>query len=351
MLSRVADCLYWIGRYIERVENTARLLEVNLQLMLDFDSNDEGAETNWQAVLQTTLCVKSFYEEHQTANNQTVTDFLTFNRQNHTSIISSIHAARENARMIRDQITEEMWEAINELYHFVRESNAEAVWHDDVYTFFRRIKGYVYRMQGLTHSTYVRKEGYKFMQIGQFLERADQTTRILDLKTYLPLPETQSVGGVADGAGWVAVLKSSSALDAYLHVYPADVQGSQVAEFLILSPDFPRSLRFCLRQIDQHLRALSGTGEGFFSNPVEKAVGRLRAEVAYTTREEIDEEGLHHFVDRVQRTLNEINNEIFETYFALPAFDLEKEIARFLPETRPMQSQSQTQGTQSQKQG
>ncbi|KAF0095295.1 MAG: hypothetical protein E1N59_790 [Puniceicoccaceae bacterium 5H] len=333
MLSRVADSLYWIGRYIERVENTARLLEVNLQLMLDFDAFDDvGSEPNWQAVLQTTLCVGAFYERHETADSQTVTDFLTFDRSNPTSIIGSIHAARENARMIRDQITEEMWEAINELYHFVREQNAEAVWHDDVYTFFRRIKGFVYRMQGLTNSTYVRKEGYKFMQLGQFLERADQTTRILDLKTYLPLPETQSVGGVADGAGWVAVLKATSALDAYLHVYPADVQGSQVAEFLVLAPDFPRSVRFCLRQIDKSLRSLSGTDEGFFSNPVEKTAGRLRAEVAYTTREEIEEEGLHSFVDRVQRSLNDINNEIYEAYLALPQIDLEAEIARLSPE-------------------
>lgn len=328
MLSRVADSLYWIGRYTERVENTARLLEVNLQLMLDFDAlDDRGADSNWQAVLQTTLCADEYYKRFPTATSQDVTDFLTFDRKNPISIISSIHYARENARMIRDQITEEMWEAINELYHFVREQNAEAVWRDDVYSFFRRIKGYVYRYQGLTHATFMREEGYKYLLLGQFVERTDQTTRILDLKTYLPLPETGLIGA-ADSAGWVAVLKSSSALDGYLQAYPADIQGILVAEFLLLNPDFPRSVRFCLRQLDRSLRSLSGTSEGNFSNELEKQVGKLLFEVAYTTREEIDKMGLHEFIDHLQKSLTEINNLIFKTYLELPQLDLELEIER-----------------------
>lgn len=338
MLSRVASNLYWMSRYIERTENTARLLDVNLQLLIDFEGYVEGDEKNfWEALVWSTGTFELFKETYDDTNSETVTDFLTFNRANPNSILSSVFQARENARMIRDQITHEMWECINGLYHFVREQTAKEIWTDDVYAFFSEIRGYSEKFQGLTDATFVRDEGYKFIQIGKFLERADQTSRIVDIKYFMLLPESQEVNGPVDLAGWVAVMRSCSAFDAYHMKYFADIQAASVAELLLLERTFPRSMRFCMRQIEENLRAISETPEGMFSNNAEKLAGRLRSEIIYTTVDEIIKEGLHEFIDRIQVRLTEVNHAIYEQYLALPNIDWDAEISHH--RTRHQQQQ------------
>jgi uncharacterized alpha-E superfamily protein len=340
MLSRVASNLYWMSRYIERAENTARLLDVNLQLLIDFEGYVEGDERNfWEAIVWSTGDQELFRKSYEITNSETVTDFAIFSRDNPNSVLSCIFQARENARMIRDQITHEMWECINELYHFVLEQTAKEIWRGDVYSFFEEIKGFSERFQGLTDATYVRDDGYKFMQVGKFLERADQTSRILDLKYFMLLPEGQDVGGSVDIAGWVAVLRSCSAFDAYHQRYTGEVEMSKVAEFLLLERAFPRSLRFCLREVDTHLRALTGTPDGLFTNDPEKLSGRLRSEVIYTATAEIFEEGLHEYIDRIQLRLIDIANAIYGEYLALPAIDWEAEVAHHRSHHQAQQQQ------------
>lgn len=292
MLSRVADSLYWLSRYIERAENTARLLDVNLQLMLDFEGLDDEALTgHWLPIVTSSGEIERFHALYENANSDSVTEFLTFNRDNPNSIISCINLARENARMVRDQISAEMWEVINSQYHKLQKLDTSHIWEQGPYAFYDALKQDSLLFQGLTESTFMHDQGYKFMQAGKLLERADQTSRIIDIKYHMLLPDPSEVGGTVDLAQWMAVLRGCSAFEAYHHRYVDEVQPWNVAEFLILSPNFPRSIRFCVSTLDYHLRSITATSEGQFSNSAEQLSGRLRSELLYTTIEEIVQRG------------------------------------------------------------
>ncbi|MGC9451211.1 MAG: alpha-E domain-containing protein [Oceanipulchritudo sp.] len=327
MLSRVADSLYWMSRYIERAENTARLLDVNLQLMLDFEGLDDEALTgHWLPIVSSSGDSERFHRLYHVADSRGVTEFLTFNPENPNSILSCIAAARENARMVRDQISAEMWEVINSSYHKLRNCTAEEVWEAGPYEFYEELKNEAMLFQGLTESTYTHDQGYKFIQVGKYLERADQTSRILDIKYHMLLPDPSDVGGAVDLAGWMAVLRSCSAFEAYHHRYVDEVHPWNVAEFLLLSPSFPRSVRFCLGTLDYHLRSITFTAQGQFTNPAEQLSGRLRSGIIYTTIDEIYKEGLHEFLDRFQQQLIGLNNAILECYVHQPEIDIGREI-------------------------
>ena len=189
MLSRVAHSLYWMSRHIERAENMPRLLDVNLQFLLDFQGfDDAGLKEHWGSILASAGDEALFATVHETADSRTVTDFLAFDLRNPRSILSCVFAARENARMIRDQISTEMWETMNEMYLFLKDRSATDIWIAGPYDFFQHIKRHSHLFQGLTDATYPRSEGWEFIQFGKWIERADQTTRILDVKYHILLP-------------------------------------------------------------------------------------------------------------------------------------------------------------------
>jgi len=327
MLSRVADSLYWIGRNIERAENIARMLEVNLNLLLDFERLDDlKVKEHWEPVIRSTGDEELFYQLYEKATSQTATEFLTFDKENPASIISSLFAARENARMVRDQISSDMWETINELYLFLRSQQARDKYANGAHEFYEEIKNYSYRFQGLTDSTFSRNEGYEFLQLGKYIERADKTARILDIKYHILLPKIEDVGGAVDVAQWQAILKSASALESYHRVYVAEILPWKVAEFLIFTETFPRSIRFCLKAIDHFLHRISETPSGQFSNEAERLSGRLTSELSYTTIEEVFKMGLHEYLDGTQKTLNDIGDSVFQTYMFNPPVDMAAEI-------------------------
>ncbi|NDV61177.1 alpha-E domain-containing protein [Puniceicoccales bacterium CK1056] len=327
MLSRVADSLYWMSRYVERAENISRLLDVNLQLMLDFEGlDDESLTGHWEPILSSSGETEQFQKLYTSANSRAVTEFLTFNPENPNSILSCIIGARENARMVRDQISAEMWEVINDIYHKLRKRNAESIWEQGAYEFYEELKSDSLLFQGLTDATFTHDQGYKFIQVGKYIERADQTSRIIDIKYNMLLPENDSIGGTVDIAQWMAVLRACSAFEAYHHRYVDEVQPWNVAEFLILSPNFPRSIRFCLSTLDYHMRSISLTAESQFSNQAEQLSGRLRSEMIYTSIEEIISEGLHEYIDRVQSRLIDLHKAILECYVYQPEIDIGKEI-------------------------
>jgi uncharacterized alpha-E superfamily protein len=327
MLSRVADSLYWMSRYIERAENTSRLLDVNLQLMLDFEGlDDESMTGHWLPIVCGSGDVDRFNELYSVADSRSVTEFLTFNPDNPNSIIACINNARENARMVRDQISGEMWEVINNTYHKLKKLDADSIWEKGPCEFYDDIKSDSLLFQGLTESTFTHDQGYKFMQAGRLLERADQTSRIIDIKYHMLLPDPSEIGGTVDLAQWMAVLRGCSAFEAYHHRYVDEVQPWNVAEFLILSPNFPRSIRFCIGTLDYHLRSITFTSEGQFSNPAEQLSGRMRSELIYTSIEEIVQEGLHEYIDRFQQRLIQLNNAILECYVFQPEIDIGREI-------------------------
>jgi len=320
MLSRVANSLYWMARYIERAENIARIVDVNLQLLLDMRNLDEKRLTeHWRPIVEATGDEAVFFKTHPQATGHAVTEFLVFQPENPNSIHQCICSARENARMVRDQITLELWEELNRIYLFIRSKAAREVWRRSPSEFFQEIKSSSLHLIGIARSTMVRDEGWWFVQAGQFLERADKTTRILDVR-HQTLPEKGAPAAVnqAGALEWSAVLRSCSAWDAYKSIYSADVQPRLVAEFLLLSDNFPRSVRFCVDELNHSVRRISGVMEGHFCNDAEKLTGRFLAELQFSTVDEIFETGLHRYLDDAQLKLNHIGEALFQAYIFQP---------------------------------
>ena len=328
MLSRVANSLYWMSRYVERAENIARIVDVNLQLLLDFRNiNEERLARHWLPIVQATGDEKQFFELHKKATGQTVTEFLVFQAENSNSIVGSIYQARENARMVRDQITFEFWEELNRLYWFVKTPQARQVWKESPSDFFQQIKAGSVHLIGLASTTLIRTEGWSFMEVGKFLERADKTSRILDLRYQaLPGKGLPATGSQADALEWSAILHSCSAWDAYRTLLGAEVNPKLVAEFLLLNEDFPRSVRFCVDEMNRALREISGVAVGRFCNNAEKLAGRLVAELQFSTVEEIFDHGLHPYLDQLQSKLNDIGSALFDAYIFQQFTNLEDEI-------------------------
>jgi len=328
MLSRVANSLYWMFRYIERAENIARIVDVNLQLLLDLrDLNEKRLAEHWLPIVQTTGDEEQFFTLHKKANAQNVTEFLVFQLENPNSIVSSVCQARENARMVRDQITIELWEELNRLYWFVKTPVARQVWKDSPSEFFQQIKAGSLHIIGLTDATLIHNEGWWFAQVGKFLERADKTSRILDLRyETLPAKGVPELVSQEDALEWSAILRSCSGWDAYKSIHGAEVNPRLVAEFLLLNEDFPRSVRFCVSELNHALRRISGVAEGRFSNDAEKHAGRLEAELQFSTIDEVFAGGLHGYLDVLQGKLNDIGAALFNAYIFQPFNNLEDEI-------------------------
>lgn len=328
MLSRVANCLYWMARYIERAENISRIVDVNLQMLLDMRNlDDEHLAAHWLPIVQATGDEELFFKLHPQATGQAVTDFLVFQPENPNSIVSCVFLARENARTVRDQLTVELWEEFNKLYWFVRTPQAREVWNQSPTDFFQQVKAGSVAIIGLTNSTLIRNEGWWFTQVGEFLERADQTTRIIDTRHHaLPARGIPTKVTPADALAWSAILRSCSAWDAYKSLHGADVRPHLVAEFLLLNDDFPRSARFCVAQANHALREISGVGVGRFTNEAEKLAGRLEAELQFSTIEDLFEPGLHEYLDGMQGRLNRIAQALFDTYILQPVLNLDDEI-------------------------
>ena len=317
-----------MSRYIERAENIARIVDVNLQLLLDVrDLNEKRLAAYWQPIVQATGDEAKFLALYPKATAQNVTEFLVFQAENPNSIVSAICQARENARMVRDQITVELWEQLNHLYWFVKTSQARLVWKESPSEFFQQIKSGSLHIIGLTDATLIHNEGWWFAQAGKFIERADQTSRILDLR-YENLPAKGAPATVSqqDALEWSAILRSCSAWDAYKTIHGAEVNPVLVTEFLLLSEDFPRSVKFCVAELNRALRRISGVAEGKFCNDAEKLCGRLVAELQFSGIDEIFEGGLHDYLDRLQAKLNAIGGALFNAYIFQQFNNLEDEI-------------------------
>ena len=328
MLSRVANCLYWMSRNVERAENTARIVDVNLQLLLDFRNLDDATLTgHWMPIVESTGDEEMFLKKHPRATGPAVTEFMVFDGENPNSIISAITLARENARTVRDQITFELWEELNRLYLWIRSSDARALLQHSPTDFFGQVKSASLLVVGIIYATMVHDEGWHFMQAGKFLERADKITRILDVR-HQTFAENRAPTSVTqlELLEWSAVLRSCSAWDAYRTTHGADVRPERVVELLIFSDNFPRSVRFCIEKLDTALRAISGVAPRRFSNLAEKLSGRLLADLEYGLVEEVLAHGVHDYIDLLQRKFNEIGVALFDAYISQPFVSLDEEI-------------------------
>jgi uncharacterized alpha-E superfamily protein len=329
MLSRVAASLYWISRYLERAENTARLLDVNLQLLLDFHAiDDETLKQHWIPILRSADEEEGFAKLYDTANSRNVTEYMTFCAENPNSVYSCVNAARENARQVRDQISLEMWEILNVAYLFFKEGEARRMWNDGegAAPLYDRVKSFSHLFQGLTDATFSRNEGYEFLQFGKYMERADKTTRILDIKYHILLPKVSDVGGAVDTVQWQALLRSASALEAYRRFFMAEILPRKVAEFLIFSESFPRSIRYCLQSLDDYLHRLTGTAPGDYPTPSERAFGKLLNDLNFLGIEDIFRMGFHEYLTFTQRVLTDLDAHIFRVFMYYPPVDVAAEI-------------------------
>jgi len=321
MLSRVANSLYWMGRYIERAENLARIVDVNMQLMLDFrEAGNQRTDAHWLPIIQATGDKALFFEFHEEVTSYNAQDFLTFRADNPNSLFSIVSLARENARMVRDQVTVEIWEEINRIYLFLRSNSARELWDSSPSEFYQEIKLSSLYLQGLSDATIPHTEGWLFMQAAKYLERADKTTRVLDIR-HASLPEKgmpNKTLGPHESLEWAAVLRSCSAWDAYRQVHGVDIDPARISDFLLLSKDFPRSIEFCLSALDSALRNISGVQPGRFSNDAEKLSGRLLAEIQFSSIEDIFAHGMHDYIDLLQQRFNQIGEALFAAYIFQP---------------------------------
>jgi uncharacterized alpha-E superfamily protein len=312
MLSRVADSIYWLNRYVERAENVARFIDVNLNLLLD---SPVGVAQQWEPLVITTGDLPLFQQRYGEATAENVIQFLTFDRDYPSSILSCLCAARENARSVREIISSEMWEQVNSFYFMVKE--ASEVGHvSELSGFFAEVKMASHLFAGVMDATMSHNEGWHFGQIGRLLERADKTARILDVKYFILLPSVKDVGSTLDQLQWIALLKSASAYEMYRKCQHR-ITPQYVAEFLILNREFPRSIQFCLLQAERSLCQITGITSGTWKNPAERTLGKLRSELDYLTIEDISERGLHEFLDDLQLRINSIGGKIFKTFFDL----------------------------------
>jgi uncharacterized alpha-E superfamily protein len=303
MLSRTADHLFWMARYMERAENTARMLDVNYQTSLLPQSADMNAQ-GWQGLLSISELTWNFSRKHAEVNARAVMEFMVRDETNPSSILACLRGARENARAVRGALTTEVWETQNQTWLEFNRMLGEGAFERDPGAFFEWVKFRSHLSRGVTLGTMLQDEALYFLRIGTFLERADNTARLLDVKFHALAAEYFGAGNVkereeVDFYHWSAILRSVSGFEIYRKVYRNVIRPERVAELLILRPDMPRSLAACMNEVvaNLHLVANLQSGETL------RRAGRLRADLQYGRIDEILATGLHAyltgFLDRV----------------------------------------------------
>jgi uncharacterized alpha-E superfamily protein len=323
MLSRVADTIYWMNRYMERAENVARFIDVSLQLTLDApDTRDP-----WGALIAATGDDAGFHQRYGTPTQDSVIRFLTFDREYRSSIVSCLAQARENARTVREIVSSELWEHVNTSYLMVKDAHLDAVM-DAPHDFFAEIKKASHLFVGISYLTMTHNEGWHFGRLGRLLERADKTSRIVDVKYFILLPDVSDVGSTYDEVQWAALLKSASAFEMYRKRHGHIVPG-KVVDFLLFDRKFPRSVSYCLRKADRSLHAITGSPTDTFDTEAERALGRLSADFEFVSGKEVLARGVHEFLDVFQTRLNSVGDAIYDTFFALIPNEDEARSVRF----------------------
>ena len=311
MLARVAESIYWMGRYIERAENVARFIGVNLNLQIDLPL---APAHQWQPLIDTTGDAEEFKERFGVATQARVIEYLAYDTENPSSIASCLRLARENARSVRETISSEMWAQVNSMYLQIQAQRSMPE-PERMLDAFREIRLGCHLFEGVTDATMSHNEAWHFMRLGRMLERADKTSRILDVKYFLLLPTAADVGTASDDIQWAAVLRSASAFEMYRKRY-GRIAPERIVEFLLLDTEFPRAIQYCLAQARESVHAISGTPAGVFRYPVERLFGELCSELAYARVETVITAGLHEYLDRLQTKMNQVGNGISETFFA-----------------------------------
>ncbi len=310
MLSSTADHLYWMARSMERAENTARMLDITYRMSLLKQATTEP-HNEWRAMLSISGLHEDFEARYPEPSADNVIHFMTLDTKNPGSIYNSIYNARENARAVRGSITSEMWEALNHTWLEMRLKTAGVISELGVSSLCEWVKERSHLLRGITYGTLLRDDTFRFLKLGIFLERADNTARILDVKYHILLPSPNDIGGAADYYHWGAILRSVSAFEGYRKIYRDQITPKRVAELLILRADMPRSLMACLDVVNRLLQEINGPR----SNELLRRCGRLHGQLRFGSIEDIFSAGLHEYLSEFLEHIYNLGDLINTTYF------------------------------------
>lgn len=313
MLSRVAESIYWMSRQVERAENIARFLEVTLSLILD---QPENLVDPWSPLVKVTADEEYFAEKYGTPNSANVVQFLAFDDEYGNSMVSCLRAARENARGVREKLSSEAFEQINEFYHFVGDSSHAAAL-DPTSQFFEDIRKQTLLWSGVFGATMAQDTGWHFANLGRMLERADKTSRILDVKYFNLLPKIEDVGTAIDDLQWSALLYAISGFEAYRRDHH-QIEIEKVVEFFLFNRTFPRSIHHCIASASWSLGEIEQASSSDFPRTAGPIVDGLRHRLANTRVKEALAGGMHQFVDTIQLDINRIGVALGQDYFQTP---------------------------------
>ena len=313
MLSRTADHLFWMNRYTERAENTARLLDVNYQTAL-LPQSENVARAGWQGLLSISELLPTYKAKHDVIRAKEVMDFMVKDEKNPSSIVSCLSAARENARAVRGTLTTEVWETQNQTWLEVKRMIKQGDFEADPAQFFEWVKFRSHLSRGVTVGTMLMDEALYFMRLGTFLERADNTARLVDVKFHAVESDFY---GTANGKEqefdfyhWSAILRSVSGFEVYRKVYRDVIRPERVAELLILRPDMPRSLHASLNEVVGNLKMVANDQ----STETQRRAGKLRAELQYGRIDEILATGLHAYLTQFLDRVNDLGANISQDF-------------------------------------
>jgi uncharacterized alpha-E superfamily protein len=310
LLARYADCIFWLARYIERAENLARILDVN-----ETFSRDSRGGQNWRSIIQLNSDEERFFADGRKVSAQSVLEFYVVDADNPTSIVDAIRNARENARTLRPLISTEMWVQLNVFYNRLAAIGVADLAPGRLAALFTTIKEACQTHTGITEGTFFRDQGWYFYQLGRYIERADQTTRLLDIKYHLLLPDIADFGSPTDVSQWNALLRSAAGYHAYRRLHAASTTPARVAGFLLLNQAFPRSVHHCVREVGRLLGEVKSRYALRGGNDAAEELDRLRAVLGTLTISAILSEGLHEFLDLIQQQLIAVSRDLSIAFF------------------------------------
>jgi len=310
LLARNAESIFWMARYMERAENLARLIDVN-----DVFSRDRSGAHNWDAILTLNADTERFHEQHEAADQASVVHFYMLDGDNPTSILWAVRMSRENARELRPLISTEMWMQINIFYNEIREWANRPIPLGQISRLCDRIKRACQAHTGITEGTFYRDQGWYFYVVGKYMERADQLTRLLDVKYHALLPTTEDVGSPLDISQWNALLRSAAGYHAFRRTNPRGMNPSMVADFLLFNECFPRSLICCVREVNELLTDLRSRYRLQGGIEAMEQLEELRTALDSMTIDDVVGRGTNEFLDFVQRQLMAVTESIRTGYF------------------------------------
>jgi len=311
VLSRVADNLYWMSRYLERAEHVSRLLAVKLETMIE--QSGEHAEISWRRIIAALSGDK--FASTETIEAFAATQALAFDRLNPSSLINSLRLARDNGRQVREQISTEMWNRLNRLHLKLSPVNLAAIWDDQPSHIFRDIVDDLYMLEGIVYSTMRHSEGWDFLQLGRYIERAQLVTRLLDIH----FGPASRAGASPNYVDWITLLRFCTGFEAYCKVYTAAIRRNRVAEFLLFDAGFPHSVRFAVERLAEALGRVAVGAPAARRWACERLAGRLKASMDFGQIDELMGSSIDAFLANISAQCEQIHNAVYAAYIGYDA--------------------------------